>query len=339
MVQIVIQPSLGNPVARKHWRDTLEAPVPLGRVRHALTPAQNEQLTRLHPADAARFWGTVSTHDARMNTVRTGDIVLFTGMKQVRGIGEVGASFRNAAVADALWSPDPDRGSYHNVYSLREFSFTEIRYEDIWTLPGFNANDNFMGTRFVTDERVDMLINALGIHRATQSEEDALDELRVVEKLVAARVVPGEALNVVETSYTREGGVTLVRRAEALLVDAYTSWAGIESKRSVTPVGPTDLFVTAGPYGGPELIEAKSSDKRSKVREAVGQLLDYSMHSPGLASLALLLPECPDVSIIRFAHAYGIDVVYAQDGAFKRMDAPTAARNTMLTLAQAEQLR
>lgn len=334
MVQIVIQPSLGNPVARKHWKDTLETPVPLERVRHALTPEQDEQLKRLHPTGAARFWGTVRTHDARMDTVRTGDIVLFTGMKQVRGIGEVGASFRSAAVGDALWSPDPDRGSYHNVYSLREFSFTEIPYEDIWALPGFNLNDNFMGTRFVTDERVDTLINALGIHRATQGEEDSADELLAVKKLVEARVAPGEALNVIETSYTREGGVTLLRRAEALLVDAYTSWAGIQSERTVTPVGPTDLFVAVGPYGGPELIEAKSSDKRSKVREAVGQLLDYCMHSPDLASLALLLPSRPDASIIRFAHAYGIDVIYAQDGAFKRADAPVITRDTILAFAQ-----
>jgi hypothetical protein len=32
-----------------------------------------------------------------MDKLSTGDVVLFTGNKQVRAIGEVGASFRNAA--------------------------------------------------------------------------------------------------------------------------------------------------------------------------------------------------------------------------------------------------
>ncbi len=53
-----------------------------------------------------------------MATLRTGEIVLFTGQKLVWAVEKVGYSFRNAAFADTLWHPHCERGSYRNVYSL-----------------------------------------------------------------------------------------------------------------------------------------------------------------------------------------------------------------------------
>lgn len=334
MALVVIQPSLGNPVARRHWADTIERPVSLNRV-DGLTEEQRSSLEALHPDGSARFWGTVQTHDRNMNDLQTGDVVLFTGQKHVRAIGEVGVSFRNAAAANSLWAPDPDRGPYHNVYSLRSLSFTEIPYEEIWELPGFNAGDNFMGTRFLRDERVDMLIDALGIHRKTEDEDDAVGEAEVLRKLVAARVIPSEALHTIETTFERQPGTTLVRRSEALLVRAYADACHLERQRTSTPVGLTDLLVTDGPYGGPELVEAKSSTKRRSIREAIGQLLDYGMHSGELASIALLIPERPEASMLAYAHNYGIDVIYPVDDRFERASAPVDTRRRILQMVRA----
>ncbi|MEV5783732.1 hypothetical protein AB0L42_22370 [Streptomyces sp. NPDC052287] len=74
-----------------------------------------------------------------MERLSPGDAVLFTGLNHVRGIGEIGALFRNAAFAASMRGADEDDGSRHDVYSLPSFTPVEIPYTEIWALPGFNA--------------------------------------------------------------------------------------------------------------------------------------------------------------------------------------------------------
>jgi hypothetical protein len=62
-----------------------------------------------------------SNHDASVDTLQAGDVVLFTGNKHVQGIREIGTLIRDTALGDALGDTHPDRGSYSNVYSLRSF--------------------------------------------------------------------------------------------------------------------------------------------------------------------------------------------------------------------------
>lgn len=97
MVTVVIQPSFGNPAARAHWRDTLENEVDFRTPLRAatLTPDERSSLDALHASGRARFWGAQSSQDRVFDRLGTGDVVLFTGGRQVRGIGEMGAVLRN----------------------------------------------------------------------------------------------------------------------------------------------------------------------------------------------------------------------------------------------------
>lgn len=249
MVQVVIQPSFGNADAQRHWADTIAQEVHLdsNELRATLAPDQLAALQAMRPSGTARFWGSVSSHDARMDSLETGDIVLFTGKKHVRGVGEVGVSFRNARTADSLWTAHADRGSYQNVYFLRAFESTLIPYEEIWALPGFNAGDNFMGTRFVTDERAGYLLEGLGIQTDTERVREARAERNLTQVLDGAggrtSVIPGEAFNVESTSYDSPARTTLVRRSESLLVNTYAQYCDVAHERTSTPVGLTDLYL------------------------------------------------------------------------------------------------
>src|SRR4051794_7850403 len=98
-----------------------------------------------------------------MDRLQLGNVVLFTGQRAVRGIGEVGVSFRNAQFADALWPPHPQRGSFHNVYTLAAFQDVLIPYEEIWALPGFNDGDNFMGLRFLDKDKGSDILEGLAV--------------------------------------------------------------------------------------------------------------------------------------------------------------------------------
>lgn len=165
MTRVVIQPSYGKPETRRHWADTLDRPVPYREPRYAdvLTEDQLAALAEAHPDGRARFWGATDKHDRRMDTLAEGDVVLLTGQKHVRAIGEVGCGFRNHEFARRLWTPDPARCLWSNVYSFRRYRPTWIPYEEVWALPGFTVGDNFMGLRFLNEEKGATILSGLGI--------------------------------------------------------------------------------------------------------------------------------------------------------------------------------
>jgi hypothetical protein len=336
VTQVVIQPSYGRPASRRRWRDTLGKPVPFGEPGFArlLTEEQHARLLAMHPAGRARFWGATSTHDKNMERLATGDVVLFTGLRHVRAVGEVGCSFRNKAFADRLWAPDLGSGSWSNVYSLLTFELVSIRYEEVWRLPGFNQGDNFVGLRFLDEQKGRDVLDGLRIETRTSAEQDARDEQAVIGALSAeAQIIDSEAVHTSETSYERRPGTTIVHRAEALLVAEYeATLTGLSVKRIRTPAGVTDLYVTG--YDVVEVIEAKSGSDRRFVREALGQLLDYAPHSPAPASrLGALFPMRTAEADIALLHRYGIDCIYrTAPKVFARREAPAQARTHMQKL-------
>jgi hypothetical protein len=163
--RVIIQPSYGNAEARRHWADTLDRPVPFHDARYAevLTRQERELLAATHPGGTARFWGATAKHDRRMATLAAGDVVLLTGQKHVRAIGEIGCVIANDEFARGLWRPDPARCLWRNVYSLRVYRHVMIRYEEVWALPGFTVNDNFMGLRFLNEEKGDTVLSGLDV--------------------------------------------------------------------------------------------------------------------------------------------------------------------------------
>ncbi|MFB7516699.1 hypothetical protein [Streptomyces sp. NPDC056144] len=333
MPRVAIQPSYGNPIARRHWEDTLDQNVVFGSGsrRDTLKPGEYEELMRLHGSGEARFWGATSVQDEKVSRLRTGDVVLFTGKKRVRGIGEVGFVFRNADFADSMWSRDPLKGSWLNVYSLIAFRPTDIPYEEIWDLPSFNHGDNFMGLRVLEGTKAEEILEGLGIGTVTEFRRKLAKDAEVA-RAIARRtsVVPVEGVHTSSTVYVREERQIELRRTEALLVTEYrATLEGLQIDRLRTPSGMTDLHVVSG--DGTEVIEAKSGSGHEYVRLALGQLLDYAPHSPQPPErLSGLFPERPADQDVALLHRYGIDCLYRRaPNEFERLAAPRDTREHM----------
>lgn len=163
--RVVVQPSYGNREARRHWADTLDREVPFRSRRYAqvLTVAQRTTLDEVHPDGVTRFWGATDKHDRKMDVLGRGDVVLLTGRKLVMAIGEIGCVLRNPELARRLWTPDPRRCLWSNVFSFQAFRVTDIPYERVWALPGFTVGDNFMGLRLLGPEKAETILTGLGI--------------------------------------------------------------------------------------------------------------------------------------------------------------------------------
>ena len=164
-MRVIIQPSYGTREARRHWADTLERPVPVREPRYddVLTAAARTELAAAHLDGLARFWGATARHDKKMDTLAAGDVALLTGRKHVRAVGVVACRLRNDEFARRLWRPDPARCLWRNVYSFRTYRPVSIRYEEIWALPGFTEGDNFMGLRFLSQEKSATVLSGLGL--------------------------------------------------------------------------------------------------------------------------------------------------------------------------------
>ncbi len=73
-----------------------------------------------------------------------------------------------------------------------------------------------------------------------------------------------------------------------------------------------------------ELYEAKGTVARAKVREAIGQLLDYRRHiTPPPATCTVLLPLDPGEDLTGLIHSCGFDLVYLE-GSKKLVRKPAA---------------
>lgn len=331
MTTVVIQPAYGNPIGVRNARKTLHIDVPFGDERHAavLSPDDLRRLSQMHLGGKARFWGATRVHDLKMERVSTGDVVLFAGQKKIRAVGEVGLTFRNPTFADLLWDPDPANGSWHNLYSLMSFEFTDIPYQEVHDLPGLARGNLFRSLGILDPVDSDTVIDGLSITTLTARREADKREIAAAEALARrSREVEPEGVHTTETYYEPRPGGILVHRTEAVLLEDYRSTLEGELKRVRTPVGVTDLQVRTDE--GYEIVEAKSDHGPEKVRQAVAQLLHYVPYCPRpVTRLTALFPARPSDLDLAYLHRLGMDCVHLGEPGYRRLPAPGHRRQAM----------
>lgn len=380
MTAVLIHPSgIGNAVGLRNWRNTIESPVSFraGRVAAALTAMERATLDSLHPAGRAPIWGAHRFHQERMEKLRQGDVVVFTGKKLAHAFGRIGLITDNAALGDALWARHPEHGSYRYVYSLAPIVARELGQPSFRRRGGFGPRDDFRRLRVLTGAEADAFVAEFAVETPdargsepgsarrgpeprlpehdrsapgqtppppapdpspVESEWEAFsqyasDDEAVARDLSRVRELPIEVRSRGDT-VVRARAASTMHRGESLLVHDYI--ASLPSAatwfRHNLDIGVTDLGVRHA--GRLELVEAKSSVKRTHVRQALGQLLDYA---PALENppdvLTVLLPSAPDESIVRFLHRYGVDCVHrGSDGQYVRRPAPAAPMAAVASL-------
>ncbi len=331
MVRVLISPSYGSPQTRRHWADTVDREVDFTLYDELLTDDQRIALKALHPEGSARFWGATGAHDRKFTDVSTGDVVLFTGQSQVRAIGEVGAIFRNRALADLLWPPQAGGSSWHTVYSLLDLVPAAIPYEELNAALGYKPAHSFPGQMVLRGDKARSVLEDFLITPSTQTAPPEFSGAATVVP-DPVRIAAMEELRTHRTEYRRTGRLVVVDRREARLVRAYRLFLAEQSvtaRRFFCPSGISDIYVETAE--GAEVIEAKSDAGHHHVRQALAQLLDYAPHSPSpVHRLTALFPEAPVRDDMRFLHRYGVDCVHREPaGDFVRTPAPAQRRTLM----------
>ena len=336
MTRVLIQP-VANDEAKRNRQKTLHTPVGFRAAHYwsALTGDERSRLVALHPDGQARFWGTRSFLNSKMDGVMAGDVVLFAWTNHVRAIGEVGVSFRNKAFADELWRESAAEDSFVNVYSLLGLvEGIAIPYSRLTRASGGRLNGPFRQGDVIDDpDLVDRVVTGLEIETASAVEERLVQEERIQTRLEQGLAIELEKFRKTRTSYRRPSETIVVHRGESILVDEYVdAYVDVSFRRYASQAGISDMFVRGA--DGVEIIEAKGDASRARVRQAVAQLLHYAQWcEEPVARLTALFPLCPDEPDVEFLHGLGIDCVYRTDRSlFNRREASAARRDHMLPI-------
>lgn len=334
MTRLLIQP-VANGEARRNREKTLHQEVAFREPRYwgTLTDAQRDLLLRLHPTGSARFWGTRSFLNRKMDDVTVGDVALFVWDNNVGAVGEVGASFRNKEFADQLWKESAGEDSFVNVYSLRDLADgTDISYDVLAQASGGVLNGPFRQGRVVDDPvLVDRVVTGLGIETSSASAVEVALEDYIRDRLVRGEAVELEKFKTAVATYDRPTRSITVRRGESKLVEEYAAAnVDVSFRRFTSAAGLSDMYVRHAE--GAEVIEAKGGASRERVRQAVAQLLHYAPRcpEPPVTRLTALFPVRPAADDIVLLHSVGIDCVYRHDrDTFERLEAPYSRRAHM----------
>lgn len=161
------------------------------------------------------------------------------------------------------------------------------------------------------------LIRADGRAAAAPPEEGPQPRAETPTAETTVKVVAAEGHHVDEFGVSGRQAGTAYRRERALeklLVEELACQGVTAGRLEITIRGQSKPLLTdTWDEKHRELYEAKGTVARAKVREAVGQLLDYRRHiTPPPATCTVLLPSDPGGDLTQLIHGCGFDLVYLE---------------------------
>ncbi|MET7458232.1 hypothetical protein ABZT03_41680 [Streptomyces sp. NPDC005574] len=192
-MQIVMQPARRSEKdVDQHYRDTIVHPVVFDDHADILDASTIDELKGLFPDGRAQMWGVVpgkkNVNVSRINKMRPGNWVFFSGDKRVYFGGTIALMWRNKELATRLWGTDPAGSTWEYMYALSGTRGFDIPVEEIRTLLGWNPNRNIMGISVLSEAESDTLQTLLTLDAATA----ALEPVDTVQEEAAVAAFDGD---------------------------------------------------------------------------------------------------------------------------------------------------
>lgn len=146
---------------RQHYRDTIERLVVFDEHEDLLQPEILAELRRAFPAGQARMWGVTpgmnNANVGKVDRLRAGDFVLFYGNKRLYLAGTVAVRWRNAALAERLWTQDEKGQTWEHMYALTDVRRIEVPVGEIQPLLGWGPRAVVQGFLIYGDSKAQAL--------------------------------------------------------------------------------------------------------------------------------------------------------------------------------------
>jgi hypothetical protein len=203
--QIVLQPT-SNKDSRRHYADTVDAPVPLERVREVLGASVTEELRASGAGGSVAIWGVTpgvgGVNERKWQRLRRGACALFCRDGHVVASGRIIHKLRSEALAVALWGRDARDDTWEYIYFLTDVSTRWISYAELNSAAGYAPGNQIQGFNVLDEERSARVAASLGL-------ADGGAQL---------------------TALSREGGLVLVEN-EATAGGRFDDWKDVTGER------------------------------------------------------------------------------------------------------------
>lgn len=175
-MRIVMQPARRSEKdVDQHYRDTVANPVVFDDHADLLDASTVAQLKELFPDGQAQMWGIVpgkrNVNVSKINKMRPGDWVFFSGDKRIYFGGTIALMWRNKELATRLWGTDAASSTWEYMYALSGTRGFDLPVEEVRTLLGWNPNRNIMGITVLSDGESNTLQTLLTLDAATAASE------------------------------------------------------------------------------------------------------------------------------------------------------------------------
>ncbi|MER6280278.1 hypothetical protein ABT202_28955 [Streptomyces sp900105245] len=193
VMRIVMQPARRSEKdVDEHYQDTIVNPVVFDDHADLLDAATIDQLKQLFPDGSAQMWGVVpgkkNVNLSRINKMRPGDWVFFSGDKRIYFGGTIALMWRNKELATRLWGTDHAGSTWEYMYALSGTRGFDVPVEEIRTLLGWNPNRHIMGISVLSEEESDTIQTLLTLDAATA----ALQPIDTAQEEAAVAAFDGE---------------------------------------------------------------------------------------------------------------------------------------------------
>ena len=148
MNRLVQQPA-GRPVARKHYRDTIENPVNLESISEFLDQDVINDLKKIFPDNNCYIWGVTPKplNISQWNQLSNGDVAVFCRNSKIFSYGITNYKLQNHDLAAHLWKYDDDGYTWEYIYFLENILPLDFTYRQVNQAIGYAEDYTYQ--RFV----------------------------------------------------------------------------------------------------------------------------------------------------------------------------------------------
>ncbi|MFE7927521.1 hypothetical protein ACFU6S_02085 [Streptomyces sp. NPDC057456] len=205
VMRIVMQPARRSEKdVDQHYQDTIVQPVVFDDHADILDASTIDELKQLFPDGHAQMWGVVpgkkNVNVSRINKMRPGSWVFFSGDKRVYFGGTIALMWRSKELATRLWGTDHAGSTWEYMYALSGTRGFDITVAEIRTLLGWNPNRNIMGISVLSEEESETLQSLLTLDAATA----ALEPVDTAEEEAAVAAFDGDLERTVQRAQRGE---------------------------------------------------------------------------------------------------------------------------------------
>lgn len=156
MTKIILQPA-GDKDAIEHYKNTIENPVQLSKIRGFVSKEIAEKLHSLFPNDLIPVWGVTSGKNDgnkhKWERIETGDITLFSRNKFIFVSATIAFTIHNKELALRLWDTNDEGETWEYIYFLDEVTNQHISYERFNKVVGYKENNIIQGFNVLDIEK------------------------------------------------------------------------------------------------------------------------------------------------------------------------------------------